>query len=243
MRKVFSVNEQEIIALADIDFKVNKGEYRILMGPSGSGKTTLLNLIGTLDVPTKGKVLFHGEKLDPMKINRLRNETIGFVFQTYYLLNQFSAIKNVMIPLILRGLSRKICQEAAKESLIKVGLDERMKHRPHQLSGGEQQRVCIAREIVKHYPYITPDFILLCDEPTANLDTKTGARISDLLLELNKDLGITVINATHNIKMVSGSDTIAWIKDGKIKHITTADPVVLTAEELKETSEQTSTTG
>jgi lipoprotein-releasing system ATP-binding protein len=184
--------------LRGVDLKVPAGKILAISGASGSGKSTLLHIIGTLDKPTKGAVFFHGEdiaKKGAAYFNRLRNKDLGFVFQFYHLLPEFTAIENVMMPGLAQGKSRGACTARAEELLAKVGLKERHRHKPGQLSGGEQQRVAIARAL------FNGPSLVLADEPTGNLDEHTGEGIVDVLWRLNADDGLTIVLVTHDLNL------------------------------------------
>lgn len=181
--------------LRGVDFEVPEGKIMAISGPSGVGKSTLLHIIGTLDTPTEGQVLIGGKEIQKMsrsEINQLRNKEVGFVFQFYHLLPEFTALENVMMPALCKGKSKKECTEHAEELLYKVGLQERMTHKPGELSGGEQQRVAIARAL-----FNSPR-VVLTDEPTGNLDEETGKGVIDLLWNLNKENQITIVIVTHD---------------------------------------------
>ncbi len=197
-------------ALRGISLKVKKGESLAILGPSGSGKSTLMHILGCLDIPTRGKVFLNGKdvsKLSSAELAKIRSQTIGFVFQFFYLVPFMTALENVMLPMIFAGKKDK---ERAKKLLELVGLKNRMHHYPNQLSGGQRQRVAIARALAND-----PE-IILADEPTGNLDTKTGEEIVNLLLSLNKNYGKTLIVVTHNKTVAKKMDKTIYIKDGKI---------------------------
>ncbi len=197
-------------ALRGISLKVKKGESLAILGPSGSGKSTLMHILGCLDIPTRGKVFLNGKdvsKLSSAELAKIRSQTIGFVFQFFYLVPFMTALENVMLPMIFAGKKDK---ERAKKLLELVGLKNRMHHYPNQLSGGQRQRVAIARALAND-----PE-IILADEPTGNLDTKTGEEIVNLLLSLNKNYGKTLIVVTHNKTVAKKMDKTICIKDGKI---------------------------
>jgi len=190
---------------------LNAGETLAVVGPSGIGKSTLLHILGTLDRPDKGKVLFKGEEVfefDDAKLARFRNKSVGFVFQFHHLLPEFSALENAMMPALISGLSKDRAGEAAEMILGRVGLKERLFHRVAKLSGGEQQRVALARALV-----LKPD-ILLADEPTGNLDKKNSEQVHDLLLELNQELGMTLVVVTHNMELANYMSRRVTIIDG-----------------------------
>jgi len=214
--KVYAAGDSEVHALRDVDLDVAAGEYLSVMGPSGSGKTTLFNMIGALDRCTAGEVEIGGIKLDTLSDGELaffRGRHIGYVFQTYNLVPSLSAAKNVALPAILLGVPKAEAEERARAVLDRVGLGHRLGHRPDELSGGQQQRVAIARALVN-----TPT-ILLADEPTGNLDLATGEEIIELLARFSRELGVTVVAATHDHKMLKTSDRICWIKDGRVERI------------------------
>ena len=195
IQKSYHDGNRELKILLGVDLDVREGEILAISGPSGVGKSTLLHIMGTLDTPTSGDVLYQGRALSSMgrkEINRIRNEEIGFVFQFYHLLPEFTALENVMMPAICKGASRKVAATRAEELLHTVGLAERMTHKPGQLSGGEQQRVAIARAL-----YNKPS-VVLSDEPTGNLDENTGGSIIDLIWKLNEEHGVTLVIVTHD---------------------------------------------
>jgi putative ABC transport system ATP-binding protein len=211
--KVYEKKGHTVNALSEIDIKIQKGEYISLQGPSGSGKTTLLNILGCLDKPTSGDVTIDGKDVTKMKENELykiRSQKIGFIFQTFNLFPILNAEENVLLPMELTKLPMNERREKAKKLLELVGLKERMRHRPSELSAGEKQRVAIARALAND------PSIILADEPTGNLDSKTGRRIMDLLKELNEKTGTTIIVVTHDDKMAKLTKKILILKDGKI---------------------------
>jgi len=207
-------------ALRGIDLEVFRGELLSIMGPSGSGKTTLFNAIGGLDTPTAGRVLIDETDVAQLNANELaylRCKKIGYVFQSYNLVTTQTCLENVMTPMIFAGLIADEARNRGMELLGLVGLADRWDHRPKEMSGGQQQRTAIARGLA-NWPAI-----LLCDEPTANLDLKTGQEINDLLVMLNKDRGVTVICSTHDHRMLNVSDRVLWIRDGKIERVQRRD--------------------
>ncbi len=213
LRKVFVTNGSKVEALRGIDIQIKRGETLAVVGVSGSGKSTLLHILGTLDRPTEGKVLYEGEDVFKKNDNELalfRNREIGFVFQFHYLLQEFTALENVMMPLLIQGVDMERAKSMASEVLWKVGLGDRLNHRPGELSGGEQQRVAIGRAVV-----LKPK-IVLADEPTGNLDLATGRSVLDLLLELNRDYGITLVVVTHNPEVAGRMGRRIKLLDGKI---------------------------
>jgi len=223
--KVYQMGDQEVHALQDVSLVVERGEYLSIMGPSGSGKTTFFNMVGGLDTPSSGEVLFSGYKLadlNPRQLAWFRCRKIGFIFQSFNLIPTLTALENVSIARIFFGASEAQASKDAAEVLEKVGLGHRLDHLPSEVSGGQQQRIAIARALVNN-----PD-VILADEPTGNLDLKTGEEIINLLNEMKQTLGITVITATHDMKMLSASDTVVWIKDGAIERIAKGDQIQIT---------------
>jgi putative ABC transport system ATP-binding protein len=203
-------------ALQGIDLEVRRGEYISIMGPSGSGKSTLFNMIGGLDKPTDGRVYIDEvdiAQLDAFELAWLRCRKIGYIFQTFNLIPVMTALENVTLPMIFAGLSMDDAIDKGVELLKRVGLGERIHHKPHELSGGQQQRVAIARALAND------PAIVLADEPTGNLDLRTGRDIIMLLKQLNEEKGVTVISATHDLKMIDVSDRVIYIRDGKIDRI------------------------
>jgi putative ABC transport system ATP-binding protein len=216
VNKVFTKGEEKVYALRDVDLDVYRNEYLSIMGPSGSGKTTLFNMVGALDKPTDGEVRVGGvalPKLSSQELSYFRCKHIGYVFQTYNLIPWLTAIGNVMLPLTFLGEDEGKASARAKEVLDLVGLGHRLEHTPGECSGGQQQRIAIARALAND------PAIILADEPTANLDQKTGEEIILLLSTLCKQQGVTVITATHDHKMLAASDRIVWIKGGRVDRI------------------------
>ncbi len=214
--KEFITGDTVLQALKGIDLDIYAGEYISIMGPSGSGKSTFFNMVGGLDKPTTGTVFINDvdmAQLDAQELAYLRCRTIGYIFQSFNLLPVMTALENVTLPTIFSGMSRDEGIERAIELLNKVGLGHRLHHRPTELSGGQQQRVAIARSLAN-----SPS-IILADEPTGNLDLKTGTEIIDLLKTMNKEQGVTIISATHDLKMLNISDRIVWIRDGAVEKI------------------------
>jgi len=216
VKKLYRLEGETVQALRGVDLDIFRGEYISIMGPSGSGKSTLFNMVGGLDLPTEGSVLVDGEdltQLNERKLAWIRCNRIGYVFQTFNLMPTLSAQENVAIPLIFSGLSILAANDKAAVVLRRVGLGQRLTHRPEELSGGQRQRVAVARALAND-----PD-VILADEPTGNLDLKTGEEILALLKQLQQDTGATIICATHDHKMLAASDRVVWIRDGQIEQI------------------------
>ncbi|RKY64301.1 MAG: ABC transporter ATP-binding protein [Candidatus Latescibacterota bacterium] len=216
VRKVYQMGAVEVEALKGITLEVYAGEYISIMGPSGSGKTTLCNMIGGLDKPTSGRVYIDEvdvAQLDAYELAWLRCRKIGYIFQTFNLIPVMSALENVMLPMIFAGMTSDDAREKAAALLEKVGLGDRLLHKPYELSGGQQQRVAVARAMAND------PAIILADEPTGNLDLKTGTEIIELLKQMNEESGVTIISATHDHKMLSVSDRVLWIRDGRVERI------------------------
>ncbi len=212
INKIYRTKEIETQALENVNLEVEKGEFLSVMGPSGCGKSTLLNIMGLLDLPTSGTVTIDGIDTFSMKDKELaafRNEKLGFVFQSFHLINTLNVLDNVIVPLLYRNMSNSERRKLAKEVLDRVGLNHRMHHMPSQLSGGQCQRVAIARAIVGN-----PE-IILADEPTGNLDSKKGGEIMDLLHQLNKEDGRTVVMVTHNEAQAKQTDRTIRFFDGR----------------------------
>lgn len=212
IEKVYRTDTVETLALNSISLEVAKGEFLSIMGPSGCGKSTLLNIMGLLDAPTKGQVNISGKQtgnLNDKSLATFRNQTLGFIFQSYHLINDLQVLDNVELPLLYRSsVSAKERRELAKEALAKVGLSNRMKHFPTQLSGGQRQRVAIARAIVGR-----PE-IILADEPTGNLDSAMGNEIMDILMQLNQNDGTTIVMVTHDEHMAGKTHRLVRLFDG-----------------------------
>ncbi|HAH70161.1 MAG TPA: ABC transporter ATP-binding protein [Synergistaceae bacterium] len=213
IRKSFSMGREEVEILHGISLSVEKGEFVAMMGPSGSGKSTTMNILGCLDKPTSGTYFLNGQNINDLESDELaviRNRTIGFVFQGFNLLQKTSALENVELPLLYAGMQKKERRERAKEALIQMGLEDRLYHEPTQLSGGQQQRVAIARGIVNRAP------ILMADEPTGNLDSKTSDEIMGLFKKINEKEGTTILLVTHEPDVAAYAKRIVHFKDGMI---------------------------
>lgn len=216
--KTYVLGEHVVRALDGVSLDVHRGEYVSIMGPSGSGKSTLFNVIGGLDKPDKGSVYINEvdiAQLTPSELAFLRCHTIGYIFQTFNLIQVRTALENVTLPMLFAGMNAEEADEKGAQLLNAVGLGERLHHRPTELSGGQQQRVAIARALAND------PAILLADEPTGNLDLRTGKEIIELLRRLNDERGVTIISATHDLKMLDVSDRIVYIRDGQIAKIET----------------------
>lgn len=216
LTKVYRMGDIEVHALCGLSMEIERGEVIAIMGPSGSGKSTLMNIIGCLDRPTSGEYILDGEQVSNMKDDQLasiRNRKVGFIFQSFNLLSRTSALLNVELPMRYAGL-RRGRRDRARQALEAVGLSDRIHHRPNELSGGQQQRVAIARALVND------PAILLADEPTGNLDSKSGDEIMRLLLNLNRDRGTTLIIVTHDPEVASRTNRIIRIRDGMMESST-----------------------
>ena len=212
INKIYRTNEIETLALENVNLDVAKGEFVSIMGPSGCGKSTLLNIMGLLDAPSSGKIEINGTSVESMKDKELaafRNKTLGFVFQSFHLINSLNVIDNLELPLLDRKMAAKERTRLAKEVVDRVGLSHRMRHMPTQLSGGQCQRVAIARAIVGN-----PE-IILADEPTGNLDSKMGAEVMELLHKLNKEDGRTIVMVTHNEEQAKQTSRTIRFFDGR----------------------------
>ncbi len=230
LMKQYTMGNQTVSALNGVDLDIYRGEYVSIMGPSGSGKSTLFNAIGGLDKPTSGSVFINDvdmAQLDAQELAYLRCHTIGYIFQTFNLIPVMTALENVTLPTVFAGMSTDDGIERGMELLNLVGLGDRYHHKPSELSGGQQQRVAIARSLANH------PSIVLADEPTGNLDLKTGTEIIELLKHLNRDQGVTIISATHDLKMVDVSDRIVWIRDGVIAKIEAREDIELKIGEME----------
>jgi len=211
--RVYKIGEVETYALRGLSLTIEEGEFTAIVGPSGSGKTTALQLMGCLDRPTSGRVLLKGEDITKLSANQradLRRGTIGFVFQFFALIPGLSAYENIELPLLLAGSNGKQRKERVAELLEAVGLSERARHRPDQMSGGEQQRVAVARALAAN------PILILADEPTANLDTENGRQIMEIMVRLNEETGTTFVCATHDPRVVAFARRVVELRDGKV---------------------------
>ena len=211
--KVYKTESDEVVALKGINLSLKQGEFSLLMGASGSGKSTLLHILGTLDRPTEGKVLYRGKdvfQLNDKELALFRNRKVGFVFQFHYLINELTVVENVMVPLLVGGVSEREARKRAEKVLKSVGLEHRLSHRPFEISGGEKQRTAIARALV------TEPEIVLADEPTGNLDSESSRSVISTMKRLNRETGTTFLIATHNSELESYADNVYFIKDGLI---------------------------
>jgi putative ABC transport system ATP-binding protein len=216
LRREYPRGETITYALREVNLEVYRGEFLSVMGPSGSGKTTLFNAIGGLDTPTGGRVLIDEvdvAQLDANELAYVRCKKIGYIFQSYNLVTTQTCLENVMMPMVFAGLIVDEARKRGMHLLGLVGLADRWDHRPKEMSGGQQQRTAIARALAND------PSILLCDEPTANLDLHTGQEINNLLVKLNKERGVTVICSTHDHRMLAVSDRVLWIRDGQIERV------------------------
>ena len=217
----YDVGGETVKALDDVTIEIKRGTYFSIMGPSGSGKTTLFNMIGGLDRPTQGQVYIDKvevSNLDAYELAWLRCHKVGYIFQTFNLIPVFTALENVFLPMIFAGTSRKERVEKAGTLLGMVGLGERANHRPSELSAGQQQRVAIARALAND------PTLILADEPTGNLDLHTGLEIIGILKKLNIEKGVTIIAATHDLKIINVSDRVFWLRDGKVEKSEARNP-------------------
>jgi putative ABC transport system ATP-binding protein len=220
VKKRYRMGDEDVWALKGITLDIYRGEFLSIMGPSGSGKSTLFNQIGALDVPTEGKVFFENASVFELSESQqawFRSHKIGYIFQTFNLVPVMSALQNVTLPMVFQGTSKEEAEERGKIILERVGLGHRLNNKPFELSGGQQQRVAIARSLANR------PAIILADEPTGNLDTKTGTLIVELLKELNQQDGVTVICSTHDPKMISSSKRVCWMLDGRLDKITSGE--------------------
>jgi putative ABC transport system ATP-binding protein len=214
--KTFKLGKIDVQALKGVDLEISKGDYISIMGPSGSGKSTLFNMIGGLDKPSSGKVFIDEvdiAQLDAYELAWLRCRKIGYIFQTFNIIQVMTALENVTLPMVFAGLNNDAAVEKGMKLLDLVGLEDRFSHKPFELSGGQQQRVAVARALAND------PAIILADEPTGNLDLTTGEEIIALLKRLSQERGVTVISATHDFKMLNVSDRVIWIRDGRVDKI------------------------
>lgn len=218
--KTYVMGTEEVHALRGISLEIRRGSYVSIMGPSGSGKSTFFNMVGGLDLPTTGDVYLEGQKIRDLSSSQMawvRCHKVGFIFQSFNLIASMTALENVTIARVFSGKTPAEARKDAADALELVGLEHRLDHLPSELSGGQQQRVAIARAIVNH-----PD-VILADEPTGNLDLRTGEEIIQLLGRMKSEMNITVISATHDMKMLSASDVVVWIKDGAVSRLAKRD--------------------
>ena len=229
--KTFALGRHQVEVLKGVDLAVAAGEYLSIMGPSGSGKSTLFNIVGGLDKPTSGSVFIDEvdiSQLDAYELAWLRNRKIGYIFQTFNLIPVMTALENVTLPMIFGGMGDDQAVAKGRQLLDLVGLGERFQHKPSELSGGQQQRVAIARALAND------PAIILADEPTGNLDSNTGGEIIALLQKLSRERQVTIISATHDFKMLSVSDRVVWILDGRIDKIERRDELQISLGTIEE---------
>ena len=222
--KTFQLGKIAVHALKGVDLEISTGQYVSIMGPSGSGKSTLFNMIGGLDKPTTGKVFIDDvdvSQLDAYELAWLRCRKFGYIFQTFNIIQVMTALENVTLPMPFAGMRNERAIEKGMELLELVGLADRFQHKPNELSGGQQQRVAIARALAND------PAIILADEPTGNLDLTTGEEIITLLKNLSRERGVTIISATHDIKMLNVSDQVVWIRDGRIDKIESREELTI----------------
>jgi putative ABC transport system ATP-binding protein len=214
--KTYKMGDSEVHALRGIELEVGEGEFLSIMGPSGSGKSTAMNMIGCLDIPSKGEVYLDGTNIATLgesDLAQIRGKRIGFIFQKFNLINTLTAKENIMLPMIFQGFTESDRHKRAEELLKLVDLDTRMDHRPNELSGGQQQRVAIARALA-----VRPK-VILADEPTGNLDSKTGGTVMDFLKKLHKEEGTTIVMVTHDEDVAKHADRMEFLKDGQIREL------------------------
>ena len=227
--KTFKLGKITVQALKGVDLEITAGNYISIMGPSGSGKSTLFNMIGGLDKPSTGKVFIDEvdiAQLDAYELAWLRCRKIGYIFQTFNLIQVMTALENVTLPMIFGGMNNDQAVEKGIELLNLVGLGERFRHKPNELSGGQQQRVAVARALAND-----PN-IILADEPTGNLDLSTGEEIISLLKTLSRERGVTIISATHDFKMLNVSDQVVWIRDGRVDKVESRDELSISVGQI-----------
>ena len=230
VRKTYQMGKMTLDALKGVDLEIYSGEYISIMGPSGSGKSTLFNMVGGLDKPSEGQVFIDEvdlAQLDAYELAWLRCRKIGYIFQTFNLIQVMSALENVTLPMVFAGLGDDEARDKGVDLLKRVGLGGRVHHKPLELSGGQQQRVAVARALAND------PAVVLADEPTGNLDLNTGKEIISLLRGLKEDHGVTIISATHDLKMLDVSDRIIWIRDGRIDRIERREDLELKVGELE----------
>ncbi len=224
VKRIYTMGNVTVEALRGINIEIRAGEYLSIMGPSGSGKSTFFNMVGGLDKPTEGKVYIDEvdvAQLDAYELAWLRCRKVGYIFQSFNLIPVMTALENVTLPMVFAGLNNDEARDKGMELLKQVGLDKRHSHKPFEMSGGQQQRVAIARALAND------PAIVLADEPTGNLDLKTGTEIIDILKRLNKERNVTIISATHDMKMLKASDRIVWIRDGRVDKIEKSEDIVI----------------
>ncbi len=220
--KIYRLGTEEVYALAGVSLEVIRGEYLCIMGPSGSGKSTLFNLVGGLDTPSRGRLFIEGNDVadfNKAQLAWLRCHKVGYIFQSFNLITVLTALENVMLPLTFAGIEQAEAEARAVEVLESVGLGHRLGHLPHEVSGGQQQRIAIARALANR------PAILLADEPTGNLDLHTGEEIIRLLKDLSVQYHTTVVAVTHDMKMFDVSDRVVWIRDGAIRRVARRDEI------------------
>jgi len=230
-KKYYYMGGETVKALDGIDLEIRRGEYVSIMGPSGSGKTTLFNVVGGLTKPTEGQVFIDKtdiSRLGPNELAWLRCRKIGYIFQTFNLIPIMTALQNVTLPMIFAGVDRGTREAKGMELLEMVGLGDRAHHKPTELSGGQQQRVAIARA------FANDPAIVLADEPTGNLDLKTGMDIIELMIEMNRARGVTIMCNTHDLKIIDASDRIVWIRDGRVSKIETKDEIEISVGQMRD---------
>ena len=228
--KTFKMGKMEVEALTGVDLEIVAGHYLSIMGPSGSGKSTLFNMIGGLDKPTSGRVFIDEvdiAQLDAYELAWLRCRKIGYMFQTFNIIQVMTALENVTLPMVFGGMNNDEAIEKGIQLLELVGLGDRYLHKPNELSGGQQQRVAVARALAND------PAIILADEPTGNLDLKTGEEIIALLKQLSRERNVTVISATHDFKMLNVSDQVVWIRDGRVDKIENRDELSISVGEIE----------
>ena len=214
LHKIYNHGAEKLHVLKGIELEIKKGEFVAILGPSGAGKSTLIHLLGGLDYPTQGEVIFDGKDIysfSDSQLAELRNRRIGFIFQFYHLLSEFNVLENILIPALIKGQRKRNITEEAKGLLDNVKLKERIRFFPAQLSGGEQQRLAIARALINQ-----PD-LLFCDEPTGNLDSSTGKEIIGLIKQLNRERQMTVVLVTHNQEIAGVAEKLFYLKDGLLQ--------------------------